>query len=98
MFALSPTPRRAPELISFIDFTYGRYDNFFVPTFGDNPNGSVRFPWRFGMNARLNIPSTIFYVGVDLNKGTGPDSMSIFVGARADLSAMLGKLIPSAQH
>jgi hypothetical protein len=96
VFTLSPTPHRAPELISYIDFTYGRFDNYFVPVYGST-TGMVHFPWRFDITGRLQIPSTPFYVGLDLNKGTGPDNLSIFIGARTDLSNMLGKLIPTAQ-
>jgi hypothetical protein len=96
VFTLAPTPHRAPELISYIDFTYGRFDNYFVPVYGST-TGMIHFPWRFDITGRLQIPSTPFYVGLELNKGTGPDNLSIFIGARTDLSNMLGKLIPTAQ-
>jgi hypothetical protein len=96
MFTFSSTPNRAPEQIMTVDFTYGRYDNFFTQKFGDT-TGAVRFPWRFGLNSRLKIPSTGFYVGADLTKGVGPDDLKIYVGGRADLSALLGKLIPSTK-
>ena len=96
LFQLSSTPHRAPESIMYIDVTYGRYDNFFAPKYSsDNLNGGVRYPWRFGLNSRFQIPGTIFYIGSDLTKGVGPDSLSIYVGARADLSALLAKLIPT---
>ena len=100
LFELSPRPSRAPESIMNIDFTYGRYDNFFTETYTPSTgteSGGVRFPWRFGLNSRLQIPGTIFYLGSDLTKGVGPDSLTIYVGARADLSALLTKLIPTAQ-
>ena len=101
LFQLSAMPNRAPESIMNVDFTYGRYDNFFVQKYSQPPavaTGGVRFPWRFGMSTRFQIPGTIFYIGSDLTKGVGPDSLSIYVGARADLSAMFGKLIPSSQQ
>jgi hypothetical protein len=109
MLTLAPTPNRSADLVSFIDFTYGRYDNFFTPKYTDlNPpassspitdfSGSVRYPWRFGINARLKIPSTPIYIGSDINKGVGPDAMTIFVGVRTDLSSLLANLTKGTSH
>jgi hypothetical protein len=94
--AFSPTPNRAPELVSYIDFTYGRFDNYFVQKY-DDPAGGVRFPWRLDVTGLLKIPVTPVYMGFDLNKGVGPDNLSIFVGLRTDLSSLLSKLVPTAQ-
>lgn len=96
MFTFSSTPNRAPEQIMYVDFTYGRYDNFFTQKYGDT-TGAVRYPWRFGMNSRLKIPGTIFFIGADMTKGVGPDDLQFYVGGRADLSALFSKLFPSLQ-
>lgn len=94
MFRLSKVPSRAPEQVMTLDFTYGRYDNFFIQKYGDT-TGAVRFPWRFAMNSMLKIPQTPMFIGADLNKGVGPDDLRIYIAARTDLSALLTKLIPS---
>ena len=93
----APNPTRAPELISYIDFTYGRFDNYFVPKYNDS--SEVRFPWRFDLTGLFKIPVTPLYIGFDMNKGIGPDNMTLFVGLRTDLSTLLSKLItvPSSQ-
>jgi hypothetical protein len=93
-FGLSPNPSREPETISYIDVTYGRFDNFFVQKY-DDKLGGIRYPWRLDITGRLKIPATPMFIGMDINKGVGPDAMSIFVGARTDLSSLLTKLIPT---
>ena len=90
--ALSPTPNRAPSLISYVDFTYGRFDNYFTQKYGDT-TGAVRYPLRFEMTGLFKVPSTPMYIGMDLNKGVGPDNLTLFVGLRTDLSSLLSKLV-----
>jgi len=92
--SLAPKPNRAPEMISYIDFTYGRFDNYFVEKYKDT-SGAVRFPLRFDMTGLLKIPTMPLYTGFDLNKGAGPDNLTLFVGLRSDLSSLLSKLIPT---
>ncbi len=96
----APTPNRAPELVSYVDVTYGRYDNYFTETYtgeGQTPTGYVRFPWRLDVIGVLKVPATPIYIGTELNKGTGPDSMSVYLGIRTDLTSLLAKLIPAVQ-
>jgi len=81
-------------MISYIDFTYGRFDNYFVEKYKDT-SGAVRFPLRFDMTGLLKIPTMPLYTGFDLNKGAGPDNLTLFVGLRSDLSSLLSKLIPT---
>ena len=90
----APTPNRAPETISYVDFSYGRFDNFFVQKYQD-PNEGIRYPWRFDLVGAFKIPLMPLYIGSEINKGVGPDSMSIFVGLRTDLSSVLSKLVPT---
>jgi hypothetical protein len=92
----SPTPNRAPETISYLDFTYGRFDNYFVQKY-DDTTGAIRFPWRLDMTGLLKVPLTPLYIGLDLNKGVGPDNLTIFIGLRTDLSSLLTKLVPAIQ-
>jgi hypothetical protein len=92
----APTPNRAPETISYVDFTYGRFDNYFVQKYG-GATGAIRFPWRFDMTGLLKVPLTPLYIGLDLNKGVGPDNLSLFIGLRTDMSSLLTKLVPAIQ-
>ena len=63
----------------------------------DDPSGAIRFPWRFDMTGLLKVPLTPLYIGLDLNKGVGPDNLTIFIGLRTDLSSLLTKLVPAIQ-
>ena len=48
---------------------------------------------RFEMTGLFKVPSTPMYIGMDLNKGVGPDNLTLFVGLRTDLSSLLSKLV-----
>jgi len=86
----------APELISFLDVTYGRFDNFRLPK--DTPanllpTSNDRIPSRLEIYGRLRIPETPLYVGFTGNLGPGPDDMRFFFGTRFDFSKVVGKLL-----
>lgn len=78
-------PRRqtiAPELLSYLDLTFGKFDSFL-------DNGVRR--WRVESSGRFKFPGTPIYAGFGTNFGPGPDDLRVFFGTRFDL----GKAIAS---
>src|SRR6185369_10478065 len=81
----------APELISYIDITRGRWENFEIlkpvldatgkakldptPTDPTNPLTFRQRRFRWAAEGRLKIPETPFIVGFDGNFGDGPDDL-----------------------
>jgi hypothetical protein len=88
----------APELISWLDITTGRWESFEVllPTgFNDrsgNPITVRRRPWRYQAEGRLKVPGTPFIVGFDGNFGDGPDDVRFGFGMRFDVGKIIQKL------
>jgi hypothetical protein len=86
---LADSPNRAPELISFLHFTYGKWGNI------REQNGNA-VPWRFALEGRLKIPDSIFQVGFDANFGPGAGNDVRFIfGARLELGEVAAKLAAS---
>lgn len=86
-FNMGVNPKsEAPELLSYLDVTGGKWDNF-------RYKGMI--PWRLDVTGKFKIPRTVFYVGAGVNAGPGIDDLRIFFGARIDVGKMLGALIPS---
>jgi hypothetical protein len=96
-----------PELISWLDITYGKWENFEIlnpvidPATGTakpDPTDPKKFlmvrkrPWRVGAEGRLKIPTTPFMVGFDGNFGQGPDDLRFLFGIRFDIGKVLAKL------
>ena len=79
----------APVLISWVDFTWGRWDRMLR---GIYPPYSV--PMRFEATGRLKIPYSPFTIGFTANTGPGHDEFSLFGGTRFDLSRILAKIAP----
>jgi hypothetical protein len=89
-------PRRqtiAPELISFLDLTAGKFSNLHRPKAGAGPD-EFDEPWRVELHGRFKIPQSPIYVGFTGNIGQGQDDMRLFIGTRFDLSKVLAKVLP----
>ena len=98
----------APELISYIDITRGRWENFEIlkpvrdaagnvildPTKDDPTNPlTVRLrKYRWSAEGRLKIPNLPFIVGFDGNFGDGPDDLRFLFGVRFDVGKLFTKL------
>jgi hypothetical protein len=88
----------APELISWLDITMGRWENFEldIPTGqlnGDgNPITTRQRRWRYQAEGRLKIPETPFMVGFDGNFGQGPDDLRFGFGMRFDVAKLIHRL------
>ena len=88
----------APELISWLDITTGRWENFelTIPTGqldGDgNPITTRQRRWRYQAEGRLKIPETPFLVGFDGNFGQGPDDLRFGFGMRFDVAKLIHRL------
>ncbi|MBV8856044.1 MAG: hypothetical protein JOZ02_03695 [Acidobacteria bacterium] len=86
----------APELISWLDLTTGRWENFQVMTNVMDAPGHIvtisRRPWRYQAEGRLKIPGSPFLVGFDGNFGEGKDDVRFGFGMRFDVGKLLQKL------
>jgi hypothetical protein len=99
-----PNKDIAPELISWLAITYGRWENFEIetPTGQKDAMGNDilwrRRPYRWEALGRLKIPETPFIVGFDGNFGKGPDDVRFIFGTRFDIGKILRTLkVASAQ-
>ena len=81
--------KTAPELISWLDVTTGKWNNF------REKSGTVAN--HLGVAGQLKVPLTPLNIGFEVNVGPGGDYMSIFAGTRLDVGALLGKLVPTAK-
>ncbi len=79
----------APELVSYLDLTVGRWENY---QFLDNTLMRVRRPWRFAAEGRLRISKTPLQVGFDVNAGDGPDDVRFLFGTTFDIGKLFEKL------
>lgn len=88
----------APELISYLDFTVGRFDNFrrakILPNPKDDPD-AVTIPTRVEFSGRFKIPSTPLTIGFSANMGQGRDDLRIFFGTRFDIGRLLARALPT---
>ena len=91
----------APELISWLDLGYGRYEMFEINEKVKDSAGRVlkdlagndisvrRRPWRWNASGRLRVPETPFMIGFDGNFGKGPDDLRFIFGTRFDIGKVL---------
>jgi hypothetical protein len=97
-------PNIAPELISWLTISAGRWENFeiMVPTGQKNAMGEeikVRErPWRIEALGRLKIPETPFIIGFDGNFGKGPDDLRFIFGTRFDIGKLMRTLKLAGQQ
>lgn len=99
-----PNTNVAPELISWLAITRGRWENFEVETptgMKDAMGNDILWrqrPYRWEALGRLKIPETPFIVGFDGNFGKGPDDVRFLFGTRFDIGKILHTLkVASAQ-
>jgi len=91
-------PNIAPELISWLTLSAGRWENFEieVPTGDKDAMGNDinvrRRPWRIEALGRLKIPETPFIIGFDGNFGKGPDDLRFLFGTRFDIGKIMRTL------
>ena len=91
-------PNIAPELISWLTLSAGRWENFEieVPTGDKDAMGNDinvrRRPWRIEALGRLKIPETPFIVGFDGNFGKGRDDLRFIFGTRFDIGKIMRTL------
>jgi hypothetical protein len=81
-YRLNQTPDTAPELISYLHVTAGKWESFGTE-------------WRLAVEGRLKLPDAPFQVGFDANvrRGfKGDADLRFVVGTRFDLGELLGKL------
>ncbi|MBD0373654.1 MAG: hypothetical protein ICV60_22660, partial [Pyrinomonadaceae bacterium] len=88
----------APELVSWLDITRGKWENFDLMELTDLVDAAgnpIRRPvrrWRWQAEGRLKIPETPFLVGFDGNFGKGPDDLRFGFGIRFDVGRVLRTL------
>lgn len=92
-----PDVNRAPELISYIDFSFGRFNN--LPA-SDSRGNTVRNT-RMLVEGYLKIPKTPFVAGFNTNIGIArrkdfvnpPNDFRLLIGTRFDISRVLGRFV-----
>lgn len=93
---LSASGNVMPELVSYVDLTVGKFDNYRKPKPNVEPSYGAGFvsPARFEIHGRAKIPQTPLTIGFTINTGSGPDDYQIFIGSRFDATKLLKKLLP----
>ena len=90
-YKLSSDANLAPELISYLDWTVGKWDNFEV--FKED-GINTRKPLRHLFEGRLKVPGTrIVQVGFDANVGDGIDDLRFLFGIDFDIGKLVDKLL-----
>ncbi len=82
-YRLSESSNSAPELISYLHVTVGKWENFELDH------------WRVALEGRLKIPDMPLQIGFDANvrlRGSGPGDLRFLFGTRFDLGDLIGKL------
>jgi hypothetical protein len=94
----------APELISWLDLSVGRWEHFEFEepvldaagrTLKDSSGNDIkvrRRPWRYEARGALRIPETPFLIGFEGNFGKGPDDLRFIFGTRFDIAKVLKTL------
>lgn len=82
----------APDNPLYFDVTYGKYENFAVPsaTVGGDPT----HPLRIGMEGRFTVPKIPVFLGFDSNTrvGNSPGDLRFLFGTTFDVGCLLQKL------
>jgi hypothetical protein len=93
----------APELISYLDITRGRFGNFEAfrnLSSGLTPDLLLERPWRYSLEGLFKVPHSPFVLGFSANIGTGGtpgyteprDDLRFLFGAQFDLSKLLSAI------
>jgi putative Ig domain-containing protein/centrosomal CEP192-like protein len=96
----------APELLSYIDFTFGRWNSFEqCPSTGckiDPATGTVTnlsHPFLMGVQGRFKVPDTPLILGFDTITpiaGTGRSNFQFTIGIKTDLACIFNALKSSS--
>ncbi len=78
----------SPSLLTYFDFTWGRWDRFRLLS----ANNNIDAPTRFEASGFLQIPRTTAYVGFASNFGQSVTDHRLFFGVRVDLGKSLSKM------
>ena len=102
---LNPDKSQAPRSVSYLDITRGKFENFEACRDGNervveieqgktcsDAGGTLRSPWRWGIEGRLRIPETPLLLGFQLNSGSNEDDIRFIVGATFDIGKVFSKL------
>lgn len=87
-YRMTVRKQTAPELLSYLDVTWGKWENFREAVTGIRGT-------RLDVAGRYKIPYTILFLGFDANTGPGGSDVRLYAGTRVDISTILGKLLPS---
>ena len=82
----------APDNPLYFDITYGKYENFSVPS--TTPGGAPDHPLRIGMEGRFTIPKIPIFLGFDSNTrvGNSPGDLRFLFGTSFDVGCLVQKL------
>jgi hypothetical protein len=92
---------QAPELISYLDITLGKWENFevlvpksskVVVNTGAEPEREQIRKLRWGFEGRLRVPFTPLQIGFDANLGKGRDDVRFIFGTRFDIGTLFAKI------
>lgn len=99
-FNFSDTRLGYPDLISYLDLTYGKFENFELgfPVLDElgNPRTVFETRGRWSFEGRLKLPQIPLYLGFNANVGKGPDDVRFFFGTRFDVGKLL-KILQDAE-
>ena len=96
----------APALISYLDITIGKWENFevIVPQVDPVTGQLVMDPTtmspvmvrdrrlRYAFEGRLKVPGAPFQIGFDANAGKGKDDVRFLFGTSFDIGELIGRL------
>ncbi len=80
-YRLSPSRDEAHRMLSYLDVTAGRFENF-----------GPRRPWRLAVEGRLQVPATPFQIGFDANLGRGRDDLRFLFATRLNIAKLIHRL------
>lgn len=79
-----PDPARAPKLVSYLDVTWGKWDNIDFKSGGKS---------RLGLEGRIKIPAIPFRLGIESYLGKGDDDLRFLIDTGFDVGSLLKKLV-----
>ena len=90
-YAMTSSRDDAPETLSYLDFTFGRFSNLESLVQTGTQMGSRERLWRISVEGILKVPSTPLVIGFNANVGmNNPGAPKIIQGAGDDLRFLFG--------
>ncbi len=82
----------APDVITYLDITYGKYENFAQPVGASTTK--FTHPYRIGMEGRFMVPKMPAFIGFDSNTrvGNSPGDLRFLVGTTFDMGCLIQKI------